>query len=521
MAMRRSLAAAVLAGSALLAVPVAAFAHPLGNFTINHFAGLRVTSEAVLLDVVIDRAEIPTVAERRRLDLDGDGALSDSEIEIGRGTACRSLAADLVLTADDSQLPVEPRGAGLSFPAGIGGLPTMRLVCQYEAPLPSLAAGRLEVSFADRSDAERIGWREMTVVGDGTTILDPPVGTRSLSARLTSYPSDLLTKPPDVSSVRFGVLAGGPAAPPFEAVDARPIDAPAPAPDDGDGAALAAAVPGGVTDELAAILADPAAGPAGIVVTIALALLLGAGHALSPGHGKTVMAAYLVGTRGSARHAVGLGLAVTASHTLGVLGLALVVVFASAAVSPEVLVPALGIASGIGFVAVGSWMLAGQLRARRHRRRHHYQHDDEDHHDARHDNDEHGHLDHSHAGIRHRHGPPTGAVVTWRGIVGLGLIGGLVPSVSALVLLLGSLAAGRPAYGVVLVVAFGLGMAVVLGGIGLVLVRARGLLDGRLRLGPGTSRRLAAALDGLPILAAAIVIAAGAYVTATAIWPAL
>jgi ABC-type nickel/cobalt efflux system permease component RcnA len=519
--MRRSLAVVVVAGLGMLAVPAAALAHPLGNFTINHYAGLRVTPQAVFLDLVIDQAEIPTVAEHRRLDLDGDGIVAGRELEAGRSSGCRTLSTELALSVDAVPLPVEPRAAGLAFPAGVGGLPTMRLVCQYVAPIASLDSGRVEVAFADRSHPERVGWREVTVIGDRTTILDSPVSPRSVSARLTAYPMDLLIRPPNVTSVTFGVVAGGSAAPSFQAPDAEPIDGPAPASSGADPRTLAAAVPGGVGDELAGLLADPSSGPAGLALAIGLALILGAAHALSPGHGKTVIAAYLVGTRGTARHAVGLGLTVTASHTIGVLVLALVVVFASASLPPDILLPLLGLASGIGFAALGTWMLASQVRQRRRR----HPHDPADH--GHHDHDDHphdhagDHGEHAHGGIRHRHAPPPGTSVTWRGIVGLGLIGGLVPSASALVLLLGSLAAGRPAYGVVLVVAFGVGMAVVLGGIGLALVRARELLETRLLPARRADGRLRAALDALPIAAAAIVIAAGAYVTVAAIQPAL
>jgi ABC-type nickel/cobalt efflux system permease component RcnA len=279
-------------------------------------------------------------------------------------------------------------------------------------------------------------------------------------------------------------------------------------------------VPGGITDDVASILSVRDLSPLAIVTTLALAAALGAAHALSPGHGKTVMAAYLVGSRGTARHAVALGLLVTMSHTAGVLVLALIVLSATTMIAPERLVPALVIGSGALFVAMGCWMLRDQVRLRAARRVH--DHEQADRHDPGHGHPAdhphpHGHEhrrdeEHSHGGIRHRHLPADARDLTWRRLVVLGLAGGLVPSISALILLLGSLAAGRPAYGLVLVVAFGGGMAAVLGGIGFALVYARGLVERRTG-----HTRFAGALEVLPIAASVLVIAAGLWVTGSSL----
>src|SRR2546422_3573067 len=111
---------------AVTAVPV--FAHPLGNFTINHYAGIRIEPAKVDLDVVIDQAEIPTFTERQRIDTDGDGQVSGAEMEAERQVACDRLASNLTLTAGGRPLALTVQAAGLSFPAGAGGLSTMRLV---------------------------------------------------------------------------------------------------------------------------------------------------------------------------------------------------------------------------------------------------------------------------------------------------------------------------------------------------------------------------------------------------------
>jgi ABC-type nickel/cobalt efflux system permease component RcnA len=527
--MRRVLAP-VLALLAILAWPAAASAHPLGNLTINHYAGLHVGPSSVILDVVIDFAEIPAFQERQRIDVDRDGSVSDAETETERRGACARLARDLQLTVAGSPTDLRAWAAGLSFPPGVGGLPTMRVVCQYEAALATPIAAGTAVSFADRSYDARIGWREIVVAGDGATI-EGEVTDVGTSQRLTSYPQPLLSQPLDARSVAFSASPSGGGSGAYSMPgDASPLPGEAapgstsatPPPTAGPAPTGApAATPGGITEDISSLVGTQDLSPIAILGTLVIAAGLGAVHALSPGHGKTVMAAYLVGSRGSARHAVGLGLTVTVSHTAGVFALAAITLLASSQLPPERLYPALQLASGVLVVAIGGWLLWGQLRAWRERREHvmtHVGRHDHDHdHDHPHDHDEpHADdpsLEHSHGGIRHTHLPPPGATLGWRSLVSLGLAGGLVPSISALAILLGSLQAQRPAYGLVLVIAFGAGMAVVLAGIGLALVYARRAVERvsleRVSLGGAWGRIWA----GLPVATAVVVIVAGVYLT--------
>jgi ABC-type nickel/cobalt efflux system permease component RcnA len=243
-------------------------------------------------------------------------------------------------------------------------------------------------------------------------------------------------------------------------------------------ASAVSSVPGGITDNLAALVNISDLNPLAILVSLAIAFGLGVVHAVSPGHGKTIMAAYLVGAKGSSRQAVGLGLAVTISHTLGVLVLAGITLAASSILPPERLYPILGVSSGGLVILIGSSLLWNRLRViRRTRAERAATHDHGTDHRAPGPQPYlHGHG-HSHP---HPHGPaPTETTISWRGLIALGLSGGLVPSASALILLLGSIAAGRVGYGLVLVLGFGLGMAVVLAGIGLLLVHARRLVERR------------------------------------------
>jgi ABC-type nickel/cobalt efflux system permease component RcnA len=470
--MTRVIRAGVLASVLLALVPALAVAHPLGNFTINHFAAVRVGGGEVALDVVIDRAEIPAFQARQLLDTDADGAVSPAEQERARSAACPALAGDLALTADGVSLPLATTAAGISFPAGAGGLPTMRLVCEYSAAVTAPTAGHaLAITFTDNSFSERIGWREIVFAGD----------LAGVSQRLTRYPQDLLAQPLDVRSADFSVAESGAPAPTWTAPDAQPLaggaggDLPAvdpPAVDPPLVDAPAAVVPGGIGAELAGIIDARDLSPAVVLASLLVAIALGAAHAVSPGHGKTIMAAYLVGTKGTARHAIALGMTVSVSHTLGVLVLALLTLAASTAIPPERLYPVLGVGSGVLVVAIGGWLLLGRLRELRAARRHAAAHAHGD--DHAHDHT-HGHA-HSHE-HGHAQAPEAGAALSWRGLFALGLSGGLLPSAAALILLLGSISAGRVAYGLLLVVGFGVGMALVLGGVGLSLVYAARLVE--------------------------------------------
>ena len=546
-----------------LFIPALALAHPLGNFTVNHYAGLRITPDGVHLDAVLDRAEIPTFQIRRTLDGDGDGELSPAELDGVRADGCAEFAGGLALTADGTPLTLRLVAAGVTFPPGNGGLSTMRLVCEFEAPFTAALTSATTIAYRDTFVAERIGWREVTVQGDGTTV-GGDLPTATVSARLSAYPKELIGTPLDVREATITVSPGGPTLAPAPIPDAQPLPGVAAPPSSaapvatGPGVApiaspasaadttpAGAGIPGGV-EGIPSILTTDRLDPVLVFVALLTAAALGAGHALTPGHGKTLMAAYLVGTRGTALHAAGLGLSVSVSHTLGILALAVVVLGAQQALPPDVVVRAAPVVAAITIVLIGGWMLATELRRWRDRRvaaallatpdhthdqRHEHPHVPRHAHDQAHAHDgghahdqahphDGGHADdhvhdvgeHSHGGVRHRHVPAAGSTITWRSLFVLGLAGGLVPSTNALLILLGTIAAGRPAWGIVLVVAFGLGMAAVMGGVGLVFVSARGFLE---RLPRGSAAGRVTRL--MPLGAAVLVLGLGLVLTGQAI----
>ena len=500
-----------------LLIPAATLAHPLGNFTINHFAAIRVAPDRVSLDVVIDRAEIPAFQEQQRLDTDRDGALSEAELAGQAAAGCQTLVGDLRLTIGGAAAVPALTAAGLSLPPGAGGLPTMRLVCEFEAAVATSLTSTTSVTFEDRSFAERIGWREIVVLGDGVVVdgaATSEADAGGASARLTSYPQDLLAQPLDMRSLSASVAPGGPPGAAWTAPDAEPL---APAADPGSGGrpnpvavALPGAgiVPGGVAEDLASLVDVRDLTPLAILLSLAVAFGLGIVHAVSPGHGKTIMAAYLVGSGGSTRQAIGLGLAVTVSHTLGVLALAGITLMASTFLPPERLYPILGVGSGALVIAIGASLLWTRLRALGQTRAHARAHANA--HAAGHEHEHDQGHGHSHGGHSHTHEPA--GTVSWRGMLALGLSGGLVPSASALILLLGSIAAGRVAYGLVLVLGFGLGMAFVLTGIGLLLVHARRLVERR----PSTAGLRGLALP-IQLATASLVVVLGVVLTGQAL----
>ena len=470
--MRRALLAALaLLG---LAAP-AAVAHPLGNFTVNHITRVAVSEERVDVRYILDLAEIPTFQQR-------DQAPAE------RLAAVRAeVARRLQLRADGRRLALEPVGEGrLTTPKGQGGLRTTRveLVLRAAAETPS----RVEVF--DGTYPDRVGWRAVVAVpGEGTAVrADVPSGDPTDGLR--RYPDGLLETPLDVRRATLVVEPGdgtltAPTAP------GRPVETTTDRSEDG----------------FAAVFADAADGRGVLLFLLLSAFAWGALHALSPGHGKGMVAAYLVGTRGTAKHAVALGATVTVTHTIGVFALGLVTLLLSQYVLPEDLYPWLTLLSGVLVVVIG----VAVLRSRTGVLRRFVAHDHHGgHHEHGHSHDhghKHGHHHgHEHGHHHHHHGPRD---LSWRGLLGMGTAAGLLPCPSALVVLLAAVAQREVALGMVLIVAFSVGLAGTLTALGLLVVHARGLTS---RLGiPG---RL---VQALPALSALVIIAAGCLLTARAL----
>ena len=478
----RHAAIALVVGIVLLAValvaPRPASAHPLGNATINHFDRITVSAEAITVLHVVDVAEIPTVSARQDMDADDDGIVAAAESAAYLAGVVPDIVGSLELVIDGEAVGLEPAGAArLSFPAGQAGLPTMRIELDLTATLPTQAVrDGVDVTFRDEGEPDRIGWREViALAGAGATITSSTVGAVSTSDELRAYPADGLDDPIDVREVSFHAELG-------EAT------ASASSGDPSGSESIAG-------DPIAGLLGGANGGPIAAVVAVLVSIGLGAAHAASPGHGKTLMAAYLIGSRGSASQALALAGTVAVTHTIGVFVLGLIVFGASDVLLPERVVDWLGLAAGVIVLAMGIRLAIRLVRPR---------------HDHAHD---HGHP-HPHAdgGHGHSHG---GDRLSGRSVAVIGLAGGMVPSTSALIVLLVGVNQGQLALGVALVVAFGAGMAIVLGGVGLAVVLGRrmiGVSGGRIGAHPlaGRVAGMIPAASALTVLAIGIVLAIGA-----------
>jgi nickel/cobalt transporter (NicO) family protein len=420
----KRLAVLLVIAAALLA-PAVASAHPLGNFTINHFSRVEVSGHRLYVRYVLDMAEIPTYQAGR----------------IDARAYARRIARNAQLEVNGKTSTLVPLGTALAHPRGAAGLRTTRLEVILAGPRLN---GKASISYRDDNYKDRIGWKEI-VVGNA----------HSISDELRAYPKSLLQSPLDITSVQTQLVpTSGPDVPPALS-SGKTLEAPDRVADAGFSSLIG-------RHHLSALV---------ILASLAAAFFWGMAHALSPGHGKTIVAAYLVGQRGTPWHAAALGAIVTITHTIGVFALGVVTLALSAFIVPEHLYPWLNLVSGVLVVTIGATVFRSRLRHR-------------------------GHT-HDHGHHHHEHPAPSR-----RSLVAVGITGGLLPCPSALVVLLAAISLHRVAFGMLLIVAFSAGLALSITGIGLVAVFAkqifkRASFEGRLV-------RLLPAASALVILAAGL-----------------
>ncbi|MFF5186976.1 sulfite exporter TauE/SafE family protein [Streptomyces sp. NPDC000345] len=564
-----SCAAVFTAGVALALVPSAgASAHPLGNFTVNRYDGLVAAPGQLRVDHVEDLAEIP--ATQAKPDIERLGMTEWAR------QRCATAASGSRLTVGGRAATLTAGSAKAVLRPGQAGLDTVRVECRLTAELPE--KDTVSLSFHSAGASSGPGWREITARGDRMTLTGSDVPETSVSDELTTYPKELLSSPADTATASLTVRPGG------AALVEEERDAPA-----------ASVLPRGAdrwTRALDGLVArqDLTVGFAALALVIAV--VLGALHAVAPGHGKTIMAATAAARGGRARmkDVLPLAASVTVTHTLGVVALGLLVTAGSAA-APSV-IAWLGLASGALVLCAGVTLVRRAWHNRGHGHGHGHSHggrahshggrahshgpdghphphgpgDDHPHghdhgrpHDhapavsrqpalvgapagrphsltkapaqPRHDHDhthehehehshthdhEHGHThDHDHGGHTHSHGGRThthAVAPTLRGTILLGFAGGMVPSPSAVVVLVGAAALGHAWFGLLLVVAYGVGLALTLTAAGFAVVKlgsgATRLLDRRPRW---TSRPVVTLVRrSLPLWSALLVVALGA-----------
>jgi ABC-type nickel/cobalt efflux system permease component RcnA len=473
----------------------------LGNFTINQYCGLKLTRGAIDVHYAVVFGQLPALRELHLADANADGVTSQEERDAYVEKLAPDLARNLVLKVDGVSIPLRATHWASSLPSEQGGF-SLRVEVDFVAPLPPVNSVS-SVEFTNENYPGRMGWHEIVVQTEpGLAAFDTNAYSDSLTGGLTEALKSLPPAGPlDERSVHLRYQRGSAPA------NAAPL-APRPqaaAKRSGYAAAAGASVPGAEktdwiareTRRLVDSISGPRVEPQIAILALLGALLLGAVHALSPGHGKTIVGAYLIGSRGTPRHALFLGLTVTITHTLGVFVLGFATLYASRFIVPERLIPILSLISALLVLGMGIVLLVQRARAARRAlfasssstaapvfhavepatgssgRALVFAH-------AHEQSFADGTL-HSHGGgPMHSHLPPgaAGEKITWRSLATLGISGGLVPCPSAMVLLLATIALNKTAYGMLLVVAFSAGLAVTLTAVGMMFLYARNRFRG-------------------------------------------
>jgi ABC-type nickel/cobalt efflux system permease component RcnA len=440
---------------AVLFLTASAAAHPLGNFSVNQYSRLEVGRNQVKIRQILDLAEIPAFQEKAAIDTDRDGAFSEAELNAYADRITPPLLNNLLLTLNGEPLEIRAESKEIRLETGAGSLPTLKI--RWNLIADFAAGGAISrFKFENKNYVERLGWNEIVVNrANGVSIFDSTAFGSGVTDELKAYPQETLDAPLRERSAEFSFTA-------------KALPDGAKLLQNRDGHASAAVQ----RDKLAELIAVPEITPAIALFGLFIAFGLGAMHAMSPGHGKTVVGAYLVGSRGTIKHAAFLGATVTITHTLGVFALGLLTLFASQYILPERLLPFLNFVSGLLVFFIGISLFKDRLFASLGWRQsgHHHEHSEEsNHHGEPHAHDDFTHaytFTHRHDGHTHSHLPPE--QVSWRSLLGLGISGGLLPCPSALVLMLSAISLGRIGYGLILTLVFSLGLAATLTVVGLI-----------------------------------------------------
>jgi nickel/cobalt exporter len=513
----------------MMIVSNSCFAHPMGNFSVSHYAGITIERGTLELRYLVDMAEIPTFQDMQQT---GITARSDDPKLLSYLAAKSSeFAAGLHVIVDGHEVVLHPIAQNVMFPPGAGGLPTMKFAFLYHARIAeSCKLGACQVNYEDSNFPGRAGWKEIVVkAGRDVVLASSTAPDHDRSTQLSNYPTDLVNSPPQALQARVTFSAA--VAPTTSSsasglatrTSSSTVRAAKPARNATDAIVPSSAVPASVhspDQDMVSITPNQQKTPRsaftelmatqkmgiGIVLLAALiAAALGALHALEPGHGKTIVAAYLAGAKGTARHAFLLGIIVTITHTAGVYLLGAVTLYAQKYILPEKLYPFLGVLSGILIAGMGFYLflqryLGGDLS--------------------------HSHTNgtgsDSHVGLPYSRlratSPGKEAVpaderaaqksrpsIPARQLLVLGITGGIVPCPAALVVLLSALALHRALFGLFLIMAFSSGLALVLIAMGMTAVYA-GRVMSRLRTeGPLIQR-------WLPLTSAAMITALGCVI---------
>jgi ABC-type nickel/cobalt efflux system permease component RcnA len=489
----------------------------MGNFSVNHYSRLEFRPAGMELIYVLDLAEIPTfqLMGNWGIDWKDQAALSTQSAR-----QAQAWLDNLVLLQAGRRVPLGIRSISPAAVEGAGGMPVLRTSITAEA---ILQPG--EVTYEDRNYPGRAGWKEIVVAHDRSTVIRGSSQSGSdLSRSLTYYPADPSVTPPQDLTARVDWSRGTVSAVENHAALKRlptPITSVAsPAPF----SQQLPEAPGTVVrgDFLSRMLQQKKLSGTVVLLGLLAAFGLGALHAMSPGHGKTIVAAYLVGSRGTLKHAGQLGFVVTFTHTFTVFLLGLGMLSFQRYFIPEKIMPILGAISGLSIVSVGLILLykraMGLMGSGHSHDGHFHSHDHQRPARSRvaelrgaepgatepHSHD--GGFVHSHGGSTHSHAIE--GEITPGSLIGLGISGGLVPCPSALILMLSAIALGHPGLGLLLLIGFSAGLALVLMAFGAIAIYAKNLLP------KGEESMRNPLFQMIPVFSAVVVIVLGLAMTA-------
>jgi nickel/cobalt transporter (NicO) family protein len=441
-------------------------AHPMGNFSISHYSRFEYIKDGIVLNHILDMAEIPSYQEMEFLDTDHNSVISDEEKSRFAERISNQLLPNLKVRINQTYITFKTQNRWLEIRPGAGDLPTFVIHCTYFAEISSSILGDSNfIEFEDQNYLERSGWREIVIqrAGGFSNVNLPSSSYIERSKGLSHYPTDPTTVMPQEMKLSFKF--GNPLLTTQQQSSSN-----------FQNASTENVRPGTLrNDKLAKLITAKNLTSEVIFISIVIAFFLGAMHALSPGHGKAIVAGYLVGSRGTALHALFLGAVVTLTHTIGVFALGLITLFGSKYILPDTLYPWLGFLSGLSIVLIGSRLFYKRFKMMKssntphHHSKQDHSHDDHGHH-HHHDHHEHDH-NHDHG---HSHLPvdPETGKITWKSLLSVGISGGALPCPSALVVLLSAISLHRVGFGLILIIAFSLGLAAVLTSIGLLLLYA-------------------------------------------------
>ena len=443
----------------LLLLTLAAGAHPLGQLNADSVTTVKLTPTGVQVRYVINFGEAAAFTRLEQVDTNRDGQLDEREREVYLQTNVAHFLESLAVELDGQPLKLISGPGQLELQEQPSGLSRMLSTYEYRADWPALVPGqRHQLKVLDRGFQGVDGWREIAFVGaDGVGLLEAPPAPQNAVEALQTEGTAAFHLGPSRVAVRAQ------ATPPKSTSAGQ--------------------------DRLLGMLGERETAPRMVFMALGLAFVLGAVHALTPGHGKTLVGAYLIGSRGTVSQAILLGVVVTITHTFSVILLGVGCLVAFQYVVPEKIIPWIGFCSGALITGMGIFLLANRDAIMAHEHDHSGGHSHSHWPGAAHSHDHsHGHSHGPYAGTTdaeigghdhadHEHGPARKEKVGLMALLSLGVSGGMVPCPDALVVLLSAIALNRLAFGLAILLAFSAGLACVLVLVGVLMVTASRLFE--------------------------------------------